>query len=76
MLSRQSSVVSGLTAGYSVFLGAIERTDHDVVPVRITERKLFSSCVGVHLRLLFKSSHEGAGSRQRLFEIIYPEKQK
>ena len=30
-------------------LGRIERTDHNVVPVRITECKLFGSSVGVHV---------------------------
>jgi hypothetical protein len=34
---------------------SIERADHDVVPVRITDCKLFGSGIRVHVRLLFES---------------------
>src|SRR6516165_1361731 len=36
----------------------IERTDADVISVRISERKLPGSSVGVHMWLLFQPTHE------------------
>ena len=47
-------------------LGRIERTDHNVVPVRITECKLFGSSVGVHVGLLVESGDESTGPNTTL----------
>jgi Tripartite tricarboxylate transporter family receptor len=43
-----------LTVGSMEGLGRVERTDGDVVPVRISERKVRGSSAGIHVRL---SSH-------------------
>ena len=60
----------------SLGLDRIERTDHNVVPVRITECKLLGSSVRVQVRLLFESDDESAGPRERLVKIIHTKEQK
>jgi hypothetical protein len=39
-------------------IGRIERTDGDVVPVRISERKLHGSGAGVHKKVAFRATKE------------------
>jgi hypothetical protein len=39
-------------------LGRVERTDSDVVPVRISERKLRSPSAGIYVWLFFQSANE------------------
>jgi hypothetical protein len=56
-------------------LGRIERTDGDIISVRISERKLRSSSVGIHMRLLLQPADERARSWQSLVEVVDPEKQ-
>jgi hypothetical protein len=56
-------------------LGRIERTDHDVIAVGISERKFHSSSARVHMGLLFQSVDERARPGQSVVEIIDAEKQ-
>jgi hypothetical protein len=58
-----------------LLLGRSQCADHDVIPVRIPERELSGSSVGIHLRLLFESGDERAGPRQRIVEVINTEEQ-
>ena len=37
----------------SPFASTNERTDHDVIPVRVTQCELRGACVWIHMRLLF-----------------------
>jgi hypothetical protein len=69
------SMPSNLTPLGRNELGRRERTDHDVVPIRISERELHSSSVRVHLRLLLEPSDKSTCPCQRHVEIIDPEKQ-
>jgi hypothetical protein len=86
VLEFESRVLSGRSHGcFSVevlasntfddVLGGRERTDHDVIPVRISECELHSSSVRIHVGLLLESSDERACPWQRQVEIIDPEKQ-
>jgi hypothetical protein len=43
-----------LTVGSMEGLGCVERTDGDVVPVSIPERKLRGSGAGIHVWLFFQ----------------------
>src|SRR5947199_7870865 len=52
-----------------------ERSNHDVVSVRIPERELLCSSIRVHLRLLFKPGDERACPFQRHIEIVNAEEQ-
>jgi hypothetical protein len=56
-------------------LGRRERTDHDVIPVRISECELHGSSARIHVGLRLQPSDESACPLQRHFEIIDPEKQ-
>src|SRR4029077_303319 len=58
-----------------MLLGRRERTDHDVIPVWISECELHSSSVRVQVGLLLEPSDEGACPCQRHVEIIDTEKQ-
>jgi len=55
--------------------GRIERTDGDVVSVRISERKLHSSSVGIYMRLFFKPADERARQWQSDVKVVDPEEQ-
>ena len=55
--------------------GRIERTDGDVVPVRISERKFHGSSVGIHMRLFFQPADESARPWQSYVEVVDPEEQ-
>lgn len=57
-------------------LGAAERADHDVIPVRITERKFYSSGTGVQVGLFLQFNHKIARSTQGFIKIIYSKEQK
>jgi hypothetical protein len=52
-----------------------ERTDRDVIPVRIPERELHGSSARIHVGLLLEPSDKSACPRQRRIEIIDTEKQ-
>ena len=56
-------------------LGRIERTDGDVISVRISERKLRSSSVGVHMWLFFQPADECARPWQSYIKVVNPEEQ-
>ena len=56
-------------------LGRIERTDGDVISVRISERELGSSSAGIHMWLFFQTANERARPCQRYVKVIYPEEQ-
>ena len=47
-------------------LGRIERTDGDVISVRISERKLRSASAGIHMWLFFQTANERARPWQRV----------
>src|SRR5262245_5717505 len=55
--------------------GRVERTDADVVPVRILERKLRGPGVGIHVWLFFQLADESARPWQRCVEVVDPEEQ-
>jgi hypothetical protein len=71
---RRNKGCSGDSAA-SARLGRRERTDRDVIPVRISERELCSSSVRVHVGLFLEPSDESACPWQRRVEIINTEKQ-
>jgi hypothetical protein len=52
-----------------------ERTDRNVISVRILERELLGLSVRIHVWLLFESSHERACPLKRQVEIIDTEEQ-
>jgi hypothetical protein len=56
-------------------LGRIERTDCDVISVRISERKLRSSSVGIYMWLFFQPADERARPWQSYVEVVDPEEQ-
>src|SRR5262245_45052161 len=60
--------------GLNELLGHRERTDRDVIPVRISERELRSSCVRVHVGLLFEPRDESL-CWQGHIEIVHTKKQ-
>ena len=47
-----------------------ERTNHDIVSVRIPERELFCSSIRVRVRLLFEPGDERACPFQCYIEIV------
>jgi DNA-directed RNA polymerase subunit N (RpoN/RPB10) len=55
--------------------GRIERTDGDVVPVRISERKFHGSSVGIHMWLFFQQADESARPWQSYVKVVDPEEQ-
>src|SRR5258708_33309369 len=61
--------------GSSCLLELSERTNRDVISVRIPQRELLCSSIRVHVRLLFESGDESACPFQRHFEIVDPEEQ-
>jgi hypothetical protein len=52
-----------------------EGTNHDVVPVRISQCNLHRSGAGIQVRFLLQARDESACPGHRLVEIIDPEKQ-
>jgi DNA-directed RNA polymerase subunit N (RpoN/RPB10) len=64
-----------LTVGSMEGLGRVERTDGDVVPVRISERKLRGSSAGIHVWLFFQPADESARPWQSYVKVVDPEKQ-
>ena len=52
-----------------------ERTDRNVISVRISERELLGLSVRIHVRLLFEPSDERACPLKRQVEIIDTEEQ-
>ncbi len=56
-------------------LGRIERTDGDIISVRISERKLLSSSVGIYMRLFFQPADEHARPWQSYVKVVDPEEQ-
>src|SRR6266480_2359666 len=56
-------------------LGRIERTDGDVISVRISERKLRSSSAGIHMWLFFQPADERARPWQSRVKVVDPEEQ-
>src|SRR5262245_15020864 len=55
--------------------GRVERTYGDVVPVRISERKLHGSSAGIHMWLFFQPAHESACPWQSYVKVVDPEEQ-
>src|SRR6266446_6166230 len=56
-------------------LGRIERTDGDVISVEISERKLRSSSVGIHVWLFFQPADKRARPWQSYVKVVDPEEQ-
>src|SRR6266480_7112948 len=56
-------------------LGRIERTDGDVISVRISERKLRSSSAGIHMWLFFQPADERPRPWQGYVKVVDPEEQ-
>ena len=63
------------TVGSMERLGRIERTDGDVISVRISERKLHSSSAGIHMWLFFQPADERARPWQSYVKVVDPEEQ-
>ena len=66
---RPSPVRCGALAGRT------ERTDRDVISVRISKRELLGLGVRIHVWLLFEPTNERACPLKRQFEIIDTEEQ-
>src|SRR5512132_1005411 len=64
-----------LTVGSMEGLGRVERTDGDVVSVRISERKLRGSSAGIHVWLFFQPADERARPWQSYVKVVDPEEQ-
>ena len=64
-----------LTFGSMEGLGRVERTDGDVVPVRISKRKLRSSSVAIHVWLFFQPADKSARPWQSYVKVVDPEEQ-
>jgi DNA-directed RNA polymerase subunit N (RpoN/RPB10) len=64
-----------LTVGSMEGLGRVERTDGDVVPVRISERKFCGSSAGIHVWLFFQPADESARPWQSYVKVVDPEEQ-
>ena len=62
--------------GLNELLGRSQCTDHDVVPVRITQCELSGACVWIDIRLLFKRRDKAARAAQRLVKVIYAKEEK
>ena len=56
-------------------LGRIERTDGDVVTVRISERKLPGSSAGIYMRLFIQQADERARAWQSYVKVVDPKEQ-
>ena len=67
-VGRRSAVCSALS-------GRRERTDRNVIPVRISERELLGLSVRIHVWLLFEPADERACPLKRRVEIIDTEEQ-
>jgi hypothetical protein len=61
--------------GLNELLGRSERTDHDVIPIRITECEFSGASIGAQMRFLFQSTDKGACSKQRLIEVVHTKEQ-
>src|SRR5215467_802573 len=55
--------------------GRIERTDGDEISIRISERKLHSSSVWIHMWLFFQPADERARPWQGHLKVVDPEEQ-
>src|ERR1700681_737628 len=55
--------------------GRIERTDGDVISVRIPERKLRRSSAGIHMWLFFQPADERPRPWQGYVKVVDPEEQ-
>jgi DNA-directed RNA polymerase subunit N (RpoN/RPB10) len=64
-----------LTIGSMEGLGRVERTDGDVVPVRISERKLLGSSAGIYVWLFFQPADESARPWQSYVKVVDQEEQ-
>src|SRR5215469_13492294 len=60
---------------WDAFLGRRERTDRNVISVRISERKLLGLSARIHVWLLFEPNDERACPLKRQVEIIDTEEQ-
>src|SRR6516164_8830968 len=56
-------------------LGRIDRTDGDVISVRISERKLCRSSVAIHMWLFFQPADEHARPWQSYVKVVDTEEQ-
>jgi hypothetical protein len=56
-------------------LGRVERTDFDVVPIRISERKLRGSSAAIHVWLFVQPADESARPWQSYVKVVDPEEQ-
>src|ERR1700738_973748 len=59
----------------SALSGRRDRTDRNVIPVRISERELLGLSVRIHVWLLFEPSDERACPLKRQVEILDTEEQ-
>ncbi len=71
----QSDMRERLTFGSMEGLGRVQRTDGDVVPVKISERKLRGSSAGIHVWLFFQPADERARPWQSYVKVVDPEEQ-
>jgi hypothetical protein len=63
------------TIGAAEGLGHIECTDGDIVPIKIMERKLHRSCIGIHMWLFLQPVNERARPWQGYVKVVDPEEQ-
>ena len=72
-MSRSFQVRSHPDAVYLMErLGRIKRTDGDVVPVRISKRKLRGSSAGIHVWLFFQPAYKSARPWQSYIKVVDP----
>src|SRR5271163_2673241 len=74
-MNRVSGEASCRTCRLDGGLGGIERTDGDVVSVRISERKLHGPSAGIHMWLFFQPADERACPWQSYVKVVDPEEQ-
>ena len=55
--------------------GRSERTDHDVIAIRVTECEFAGARIGIQMRFLLESSDKRACPKQRLIEVIHTKEQ-
>ena len=51
--------------------GCIERADHDVIAIRITEREFAGAGIGIQIRFFFELGNEGTRSKRRFIEVVH-----
>lgn len=64
-----------LTYRSNAYSGRSERTNHDVIPIRITDCKFAGASIWVQFGLFIQSSDKGASPKQRFIEVVHAKEQ-